>query len=794
MYKAINVPATLSPTVNSSLYRKVLRKTEPYDDLRELTSGINISNPNRFDFVADVVNVPNYINVMAAMCVPFNHDQLTKNYYVYHDLDREEWFRIAWDGDQGLPTGSKNTNENWASPLYGDAMHTQELVGGNPNPTWQNHLHAAILDNPVTREMYLRRVRTLMDEYLVIPEAGPSTTILAEGASLRYLVPADATLESSWFLPSFDDAAWTIGTAGVGYENNPGDYVDLIETRVKPSEVVAGGTSIYQRFHFNITDPSASNLVLRMRYDDGFVAYLNGVEVARDNISGTVRYNSTASSHPDSDAINFVDFPLPGVSLIAGDNVLAIQIINQSSGSSDLLCEPELIDRPGANGGYFKNLLEGFRSTIQNDVVVDQALWSGAGITNFNNGYNGVLNTSLPNRRTALFETYGPTGTGLIPPPQSSGLVINFGTIESNPASGIQDEEFIELTNPNNEAVDLSGWTISGGVEFTLPPGTVIPSNGNLYLSPEVREFRLRPASPTGGEGHYVIGNYDGHLSNFAEQLTLSDASGALVSETVTEDQPSDAQRFLVISEIMYHPVDGAGEEFIELMNISDSLTLDLGGISFTDGINHTIPNGTLLAPAERTVIAASQFENGTALSNGGETLKLEDASSGTISEFRYDDQAPWPLTPDGGGTSLVLMNPTHKPDPSLASNWRPSLTNGGNPGTTDALIFSGQPNGDLNGNGIPDLIDYALGEGGLTSMSGDTFTYRRRLGADDVSLEIEASSDLNSWIEASSVLIEQSRTNLGDGTELVELALSPVVTDTRWFFRIRAILNLPQN
>ena len=107
MYKAINVPATLSPTVNSSLYRKVLRKNEPYTELRELTSGINISNPNRFDFVADEVNIPNYINVMAAMCVPFNHDQLTKNYYVYHDLDRGEWFRIAWDGDQGLPTGGQ---------------------------------------------------------------------------------------------------------------------------------------------------------------------------------------------------------------------------------------------------------------------------------------------------------------------------------------------------------------------------------------------------------------------------------------------------------------------------------------------------------------------------------------------------------------------------------------------------------------------------------------------------------------------------------------------------------------
>ncbi len=792
MYKAINVPATLSPTVNSSLYRKVLRKTEPYNDLRELTAGINISNPNRFDFVADAVNLPNYINVMAAMCVPFNHDQLTKNYYVYHDLDRDEWFRIAWDGDQGLPTGQKNTSENWASPLYGDAMHTQELVGGNPNPTWQNHLHAAILDNPVTREMYMRRVRTLMDDYLAIPEVGPSTPILTEGANLRYLVPVDASLESSWFLPTFDDSTWSSGTAGIGYENNPGDYLGLIETRVKPTEAVSGGTSIYQRFHFNVADPSASNLVLRMRYDDGFVAYLNGDEIARDNVSGIVRYNSTASSHPDTAAINFVDFPLPGVSLIAGENVLAIQIINQSSGSSDLLCEPELVDRPGANGGYFENLLEGFRTTIQNDVVIDQALWSGAGITNFNSGYNGVLYTSLPNRRTALFETYGPNGSTLIPPQQSSGLVINFGAIQSNPSSGIQDEEFIELTNPNNEAVDLSGWTISGGVEFTLPPGTVIPSNGNLYLSPDVRNFRLRQTSPTGGEGNHVIGNYDGHLSNFAETLSLSDASGALVSETITENQPSDAQRFLVISEIMYHPADGAGEEFIELMNISDSVTLDLEGISFTDGINHTIPKGTFLAPGDRMVIGAADFENGTALSNGGETLKLEDATSGTISEFHYDDQIPWPLSPDGEGPSLVLINPTLKPDPSLPSNWRPSLTSGGNPGTTDALTFNGEANEDLNGNGTPDLIDYALGDGGLTTMAGDIFTYRRRLGADDVTLQIEASSDLSNWSDASNLLIEKSRNETGNGTELIESTLSPGATGTRWFFRIRATLILP--
>ena len=790
MYKAINVPATLSPTVNSSLYRKVLRREEPYTDLQQLATNINIANPDRFGYVADEVNLPNYINVMAAMCVPFNHDQLTKNYYLYRDPNRDEWFRIAWDGDQGLPTGTKNTHENWTSPLYGDALHTQELRNNAPNPTWQNHLHAAILDNPVTRQMYMRRVRTLMDQYLAIPDAGPATTILAEGATARYLVPADASLESSWFATGFDDSTWPSGPAGIGYENTPGDYVDLLDTRVKPTEAVIGATSIYQRYHFEVADPSAfQNLILRMRYDDGFVAYLNGSEVARANVTGSVRHNSTASSHSDSAAVNFVNFPLPGATLIAGSNLLAIQIINQSSGSSDLLCEPELIDQPGVNGGYFENLLEGFRTTIEDDVVTDQGLWAAAGITNFNSGYSGVLNTSLPNRRQALFETYGPAGSGLIPDPQPTDATVEFGQIEANPSSGNQDEEFVELTNPNSFAVDISGWTVSGGIEFTLPPGSVIPGNGSVFLSPNVRDFRLRENSPSGGEGRFVIGNFSGHLSNFSEPLTLSDTLGQTVAETSTPDQPSLAQQFLVISEIMYHPADGGGDEFIELLNISDSITLDLSGVSFTDGIDFTFPAGTQLAPGARIVIGGADFQNGTALSNGGEKLKLEDASSGTIREFRYDDETPWPASPDGDGPSLVLVNPHSNPDHGIASNWRPSTTGGGNPGTSDATTFSGDPVGDADGNGIPDLIDYALADGATPSLTGGVFAFSHRLGADDVRLTVETSADLSAWSDATQSLGDPEVSYPGDGTRQVSYRLPPGAPERRWFLRVKAEL-----
>ena len=56
-----------------------------------------------------------------------------------------------------------------------------------------------------------------MDEYLAIPEAGPSTPILNQGARLRYLAPTDASLESSWYLPEFDDSDWLSGTAALGY-------------------------------------------------------------------------------------------------------------------------------------------------------------------------------------------------------------------------------------------------------------------------------------------------------------------------------------------------------------------------------------------------------------------------------------------------------------------------------------------------------------------------------------------------------------------------------------------------
>ena len=265
------------------------------------------------------------------------------------------------------------------------------------------------------------------------------------------------------------------------------------------------------------------------------------------------------------------------------------------------------------------------------------------------------VNNYLNSRRNVLFNNY----PSLIPASQPANPDIRISAAEHNPVSTNQDEEYIVLTNHEATEIDISGWKLTGGVEFTFAPGTVIERGGDLYLSPDTLAFRNRATSPTGNEERLVVGPYAGHLSNFGETLNLLDTAEGIVSAFQTPINPSDPQRYLVVSELMYHPADPDPDaEFIELMNISDSVTVDLSGVHFTAGIDYTFPGGTTLAPGARIVVSFPDFQNGSRLNNGSDRIKLEDATSSTIREFAYDDEAPWPTGPDGGGFSLVLRKP----------------------------------------------------------------------------------------------------------------------------------------
>src|SRR6185369_4644022 len=93
--------------------------------------------------------------------------------------------------------------------------------------------------------------------------------------------------------------------------------------------------------------------------------------------------------------------------------------------------------------------------------------------TNFEKELIRLKDFYLPGRRTFVNLSNTATTYGL-PTSLPATNVILFGAIDYNPASSNQAQEYIELINTNFYAVDLSGWKIKGGADFTFAQGTII--------------------------------------------------------------------------------------------------------------------------------------------------------------------------------------------------------------------------------------------------------------------------------------------------------------------------------
>lgn len=171
----------------------------------------------------------------------------------------------------------------------------------------------------------------------------PSAQVYGSSASEEMLIPAGSTWRywdkgtrpaDTWYGPGFDDRAWATGPAQLGYGDN--DEATVISYGPDSSHK---HITYYFRHSFEVSDPDGIEQVfVHLVRDDGAAVYLNGIEWLRDNLpTGDLTAETVAAAGVGgADESTWLTFEGAPETLVAGTNILAAEVHQSSSTSSDV--------------------------------------------------------------------------------------------------------------------------------------------------------------------------------------------------------------------------------------------------------------------------------------------------------------------------------------------------------------------------------------------------------------------------------------------------------------------------
>jgi len=169
--------------------------------------------------------------------------------------------------------------------------------------------------------------------FLCAPPLPAQSSLVPKGDTWSYL--DDGTDQgTAWTAIVFDDSSWSSGPAPLGYGGD--EAVTTVSYGPNSNNKY---TTTWFRREFNVVDPSIFDfLLLRVRRDDGVVAHLNGIEIYRGNMpAGVIDYQTFSSSTVvGAEEYTFFSSAVDPLLLVAGSNVLAIEVHQRSLSSSDL--------------------------------------------------------------------------------------------------------------------------------------------------------------------------------------------------------------------------------------------------------------------------------------------------------------------------------------------------------------------------------------------------------------------------------------------------------------------------
>src|ERR1043166_144538 len=293
-----------------------------------------------------------------------------------------------------------------------------------------------------------------------------STTypLVSVGDAGQFFVPSE-DIGTNWLLPEFDDSGWFSFWTPLGYDTST-NYQDILQTDV--GWTMQGiNSSAYLRMPFYVDDPAVlKDLRLRMRYDDGFVAYLNGQEVARRNAPGLLSWNSAATA---AHGLPFPEYPTLQNFDVPGANY-SLQT-NSVSGSYF----PTILPAYSGSTGRFLRLANNTASNL-NSIVFDRTATGAVStvvatfdfrMTQVSSRADGMGFALLP---TSVFGTNGPAIAplnGLSEEPNLTGAIgVGFDIYQNS-----------YDPNANHVSVHYNGVLLSSPV--AVPPFDL--ANGNFH-------------------------------------------------------------------------------------------------------------------------------------------------------------------------------------------------------------------------------------------------------------------------------------------------------------------------